>query len=176
MDVLKLRALEQSDVKPLQRLLMDSLSDLMRRERFEDADLLDEEVARLNTTIQDHFDDDFVQLYVVDQDGVIVGVGALLPPNDIISGHLEVERDAIELGSVYISPHMQRLGVGQFLLEAMKREILARKQHVFYLDAGFPSAQAYWQKRLGAPSLILEHYWGPDASHMIWRVDIKKRT
>lgn len=170
------RALEQSDVKPLQRLFMESLSDLIRRERFEDADLLDEEVARLNTTIQDHFDDDTVRLYVVEQEGTIVGAGALLPPNEIISGHMEMEQGALELGSVYVSPRMQRQGVGQFLIEEMKREILSQKQHVFYLDAGFPSAQSYWQKRLGAPSLILEHYWGPGAAHMIWRVDIKKGT
>ncbi|WP_337874698.1 GNAT family N-acetyltransferase [Exiguobacterium sp.] len=170
------RALEQSDVKSLQRLFMESLSDLIRRERFEDADLLDEEVARLNTTIQDHFDDDHVQLYVVGHEGILIGAGALLPPNDIISGNLEIKRGAIELGSVYVLPRMQRQGVGQFLLEEMKREILARKQHVFYLDAGFPSAQAYWQKQLGEPSLILDHYWGPGAPHMIWEVNIKKGT
>ncbi|MGI1822618.1 GNAT family N-acetyltransferase [Exiguobacterium sp. TRN 1102] len=168
------RALEQSDVKSLQRLFMESLSDLIRRERFEDADLLDEEVARLNTTIQDHFDDDTVDLYVVEEDGILVGAGALLPPNDIISGNIQIERDAIELGSVYVSPRMQQRGVGQFLLEEMMREILARGKKVFYLDAGFPSAQAYWQKRLGEPSHILEHYWGPGASHMIWQVHIKK--
>nr|WP_215113870.1 GNAT family N-acetyltransferase [Exiguobacterium sp. s63] len=167
------RALEQSDVKSLQRLFMESLSELIRRERFEDADLLDEEVARLNTTIQDHFDDDTVHLYVVEEDGTIVGAGALLPPNEIISGHLELERDAIELGSVYVTPDMQRQGVGQYVLSEMRREMLAQKRHVFYLDAGFPSAQTYWQKRLGAPTLVLEHYWGPGAPHMIWRIDLK---
>ena len=143
------RALEQSDVRSLQRLFMESLSDLIRRERFEDADLLDEEVARLNTTIQDHFDDDTVELYVVEEDGILVGAGALLPPNDIISGNIQIERGAIELGSVYVSPRMQRRGVGQYLLEEMMREISARGKNVFYLDAGFPSAQAYWQKTIG---------------------------
>ncbi|WP_215146235.1 GNAT family N-acetyltransferase [Exiguobacterium qingdaonense] len=173
---MEFRSLEQSDVKSLQRLFMESLSDLIRREHFEDADLLDEEVARLNTTIQDHFDDDQVQLYVIEQEGVIIGAGALLPPNEIITGHMELERGAVELGSVYVSPRMQRQGVGRFLLEEMKREMRARHLQFIYLDAGFPSAQAYWKKRLGNPSLVLEHYWGPGASHMIWKVDIKQGT
>lgn len=171
---MEFRPLEQSDVKRLQRLFMESLSDLIRRERFEDADLLDEEVARLNTTIQDSFDDEDVQLYVALKDEVILGACATLPPNEIITAHADVEKDAIEIGCFYVSPHVQRQGVGRFLLESVQRELSRHEASVFYLDAGFPTAQTYWRQQLGEPVLILEHYWGPEASHMIWKRDIKK--
>jgi len=40
----------------------------------------------------------------------------------------------------------------------------------FYLDAGFPSSQDYWEKRLGPPVMSLDHYWGPGAPHKIWKI------
>lgn len=172
---MEFRPLEQSDVKPLQRLFMESLSDLIRRERFEDAELLDEEVARLNTTIQDSLEDEDVQFYIALKGEVIIGAGAVLPPNEIITGHLDIEPNAKEIGSVYVSPQEQRQGVGHFLLEHIQRELLESGIDVFYLDAGFPTTQSYWMKRLGPPVLMLDHYWGLDAPHMIWRQPIKKR-
>ena len=171
---MEFRPLEQPDVKRLQRLFMESLSDLIRRERFEDADLLDEEVARLNTTIQDSLEDEDVQLYVALKDEVIVGACAMLPPNEIITAHVEVEKNAIEIGCFYVSPHVQRQGVGQFLFENIQRELSAHHVTVCYLDAGFPTSQAYWRQKLGDPLLTLEHYWGPGAPHMIWKQEIKK--
>lgn len=162
------RPITPDDVKPLQRLFMESLSDLIRREQFEDADLLDEEVARLNTTIQDSFDDDTVDVFVVERDSKIVGTAALLPPNDIITAHLDVETGALEIGCVYVAPNQQRQGVGSFLLT----EVMAtfNEGAIFYLDAGFPSSQDYWEKRLGPPTMTLEHYWGPGAPHKIWKI------
>ncbi len=88
---LECRPLEATDVKALQRVFIDSLSDLIRREAFDDAEVLEEEVERLNTTIQDSLADDDVKMYVVVKDGAIVGAAASLPPNEIITGHLEIE-------------------------------------------------------------------------------------
>lgn len=172
MDTLNFRPLEREDVKPLQRLFMESLSDLIRREQFEDADLLDEEVARLNTTVQDSLDDDTVQLFVVERDRMIVGTVAILPPNEIITAHLDIEPNVPEVGCIYVIPNAQRQGVGQFLLEHVMAELVNRGQSAFYLDAGFPTAQAYWEKRIGAPILTIDHYWGPGASHKIWRCEV----
>ncbi|STO09200.1 Acetyltransferase (GNAT) family [Exiguobacterium aurantiacum] len=164
------RPIGRDDVKSLQRLFMESLSDLIRREQFEDADLLEEEVARLNTTIQDSFDDESVQVYVVERVGVIVGTAATLPPNEIITAHLDVEPDAVEVGCVYVAPSAQRQGVGTFLLQSVMRELTSTGQTTFYLDAGFPTSQAYWEQLLGEPALTIEHYWGPGAPHKIWRI------
>lgn len=172
MEILNFRPLERDDVKPLQRLFMESLSDLIRREQFEDADLLDEEVARLNTTVQDSLDDETVQLFVVLQDGVIVGTAAVLPPNEIITAHLDVEPNVPEVGCIYVTPSAQRQGVGHFLLKNVMEELLKRGQSIFYLDAGFPTAQTYWEKRMGPPMLTIDHYWGPGAPHKIWRCDV----
>jgi len=162
------RPITPNDVKPLQRLFMESLSDLIRREQFEDADLLEEEVARLNTTIQDSFDDDAVDVFVVEREGKIVGTAAVLPPNEIITAHLDVEPGAVEIGCVYVAPDQQRQGVGSFLLS----EVMATlgEDATFYLDAGFPSSQDYWEKRLGPPVMSLDHYWGPGAPHKIWKI------
>ncbi len=169
METLNFRPLDREDIKPLQRLFMESLSDLIRREQFEDADLLDEEVERLNTTVQDSFEDESVQIFVVVKDGVIVGTAALLPPNDIITAHIDVEPNTAEVGCMYVSPTSQRQGVGHFLIENIKRQLSANGQTAFYLDAGFPTSQDYWEKRLGPPVLTLDHYWGTGAPHKIWR-------
>lgn len=165
------RSLEQNDIKPLQRLFMESLSDLIRREHFEDADLLDEEVERLNTTINDSFEDEQVQFYVVVQDDTIVGTAAILPPNEIITAHMEVEPGAPEVGCVYVAPSAQRQGVGMFLLKNVINELVQKGQTVFYLDAGFKTSQVYWEKRIGPPALTIDHYWGPSAPHKIWRYE-----
>lgn len=170
------RPLAREDVKPLQRLFMESLSDLIRREQFEDADLLDEEVARLNTTVQDSLDDETVQLFVVLKDDIIVGTAAMLPPNEIITAHLDVEPNVPEVGCIYVTPSAQRQGVGQFLLDHMMMELMKRGQSIFYLDAGFPTAQAYWEKRIGSPILTIDHYWGLGAPHKIWRCDVTQYT
>lgn len=169
MDRLNFRQLEREDVKPLQRLFMESLSDLIRREQFEDADLLDEEVERLNTTVQDSFEDETVQIFVVLQDDVIVGTAAILPPNDIITAHVDIEPNVPEIGCMYVAPGAQRQGVGRFLIHNMRRQLVANQQTAFYLDAGFPTSQAYWEERLGPPLVTIEHYWGPGAHHKIWR-------
>lgn len=175
MKKLNFRPLEREDIKSLQRLFMESLSDLIRRERFEDADLLDEEVERLNTTVQDSFEDETVQIFVVAEDGVIVGTAAILPPNDIITAHVDVEPNIPEVGCVYVAPASQRQGVGHFLIENVRRQMLVNGQTAFYLDAGFPTAQAYWEKRLGPPALTIEHYWGPGAHHKIWRCSTSEK-
>lgn len=166
---LECRPLEATDVKALQRVFIDSLSDLIRREAFDDAEVLEEEVERLNTTIQDSLADDDVKMYVVVKDGAIVGAAASLPPNEIITGYLEIETDAREIGCVYVAPHAQRQGVGTFLLEHMCDTLRREGRRFFYLDAGFSTAQAYWRLRLGEPILVLEHYWGTNAPHFIWR-------
>lgn len=172
MNRLNFRPLEREDVKPLQRLFMESLSDLIRREQFEDADLLEEEVERLNTTIQDSFEEETVQIFVVRKDDMLVGAAAILPPNDIITAHIDVEPLAPEVGCVYVSPNAQRQGVGHFLLDQIQKRLLADGQYIFYLDAGFPSSQSYWEHQLGAPTLTIDHYWGPGAPHKIWRCTI----
>ncbi|RHB48488.1 GNAT family N-acetyltransferase [Exiguobacterium sp. AM39-5BH] len=171
------RPLEQEDVKPLQRLFMESLSDLIHREQFEDADLLDEEVERLNTTVQDSFEDRTVQIFVVVSDDHIVGTAAILPPNDIITAHIDIETGVPEVGCMYVAPASQRQGVGHFLIANIRQQLMANGQSAFYLDAGFPTSQTYWEKRLGPPMMTIEHYWGPGAHHKIWRCSaIEKET
>jgi len=40
---------------------------------------------------------------------------------------------------------------------------------MFCLDSGYKKAQSIWQKKFGKPDFILEHFWGENSHHMIWK-------
>jgi hypothetical protein len=43
----------------------------------------------------------------------------------------------------------------------------------FCLDSGYKSAQKIWINKFGNPQYHLKDYWGKDADHMVWRIQVK---
>ncbi|OWA36281.1 hypothetical protein B9G55_08400 [Saccharibacillus sp. O16] len=78
-----------------------------------------------------------------------------------------------ELGSLYIRPDYQNLGIGSRLIAAMMSELEARGIQSFCLDSGYGRAQQRWRRKFGEPYLWVEDHWGPGGHHAVWhcRVD-----
>lgn len=76
-----------------------------------------------------------------------------------------------EVGTVFVHPDYQRMGVGNILLENMYRTLRDKGIREFCLDSGYARAQNIWKKKFGEPAYLLEDYWGEGYHHMIWRVN-----
>lgn len=106
-------------------------------------------------------------------EGDIIGTMAFGPPNDIIVGESMGKFKGVpELGTAFVKPRYQGMGVARRLFEAMV-EILENKgmSHCCF-DSGYPSAQSTWRRKFGEPTIHLKDYWGVGADHMIWHVEL----
>lgn len=113
------------------------------------------------------------KMFIATIDGKIVGSITYGPCNDLIK---ELSNKAYshlgEIGTVYVLPEYQGLGVGRALLNTILIALRSSQIDEFTLDSGYKTAQKYWEKRLGSPEINKENYWGSGNSHKIW----KKRT
>ncbi|WP_404430710.1 GNAT family N-acetyltransferase [Sutcliffiella horikoshii] len=75
-----------------------------------------------------------------------------------------------EVGTVFVHPDYQGMGIGKLLLENMYRILQNKGIKEFCLDSGYARAQNIWKKKFGEPAYLLENYWGEGNHHMIWRV------
>ncbi|TYS58426.1 GNAT family N-acetyltransferase [Sutcliffiella horikoshii] len=75
-----------------------------------------------------------------------------------------------EVGTVFVHPDYQGMGVGNLLLENMYQTLRNKGILEFCLDSGYARAQKIWKKKFGEPAYLLENYWGEGYHHMIWRV------
>lgn len=75
-----------------------------------------------------------------------------------------------EVGTVFVHPDYQRMGVGNMLLENIYRTLRNKGIREFCLDSGYARAQNIWKKKYGEPDYLLENYWGEGYHHMIWRI------
>ncbi len=81
-------------------------------------------------------------------------------------------KELCEVGTVFVHPDYQRLGIGNLLLENMYQTLQNNRISEFCLDSGYASAQKIWEKKFGEPAYLLEDYWGEGYHHMIWRVKV----
>lgn len=78
-------------------------------------------------------------------------------------------KELYEIGTVFVLPDYQRLGIGTLLLNVMFLTLLNRGIKEFCLDSGYTNAQKIWKKKFGEPDYLLKDYWGEGCDHMIWR-------
>lgn len=103
----------------------------------------------------------------------IVGTIAFGSVNEIIRSNLDIGLINIpEIKSAYILPNYQSLGVGSKLFKEILKKLCVNKIENFCLDCGYKSSQGFWIQKIGEPTVVLEHYFGKDAHHMIWKCDI----
>ncbi|MDF2519806.1 MAG: acetyltransferase [Clostridia bacterium] len=81
-------------------------------------------------------------------------------------------QDIGELGSLYILPEYQGQGIGSALIKAMAAQLDKQGIERFCLDSGYKRAQKRWIRKFGTPCKIVEDYWGPGSSHMIWLCNV----
>jgi GNAT superfamily N-acetyltransferase len=78
-----------------------------------------------------------------------------------------------EVGTVFVHPTYQRMGIGNVLLKKIIETMHSKRIEEFCLDSGYVSAQNIWKKKFGDPAYLLENYWGEGYHHMIWRIKME---
>lgn len=80
--------------------------------------------------------------------------------------------DIGELGSLYILPGYQGLGIGSVLIRSMANHLKRQGVERFCLDSGYRRAQRRWQRKFDQPYAVVKDYWGPDSVHMVWLCNV----
>lgn len=78
----------------------------------------------------------------------------------------------VEVGTVFVHPDYQLMGVGNLLLDAMYGALKNKGIEEFCLDSGYISAQKIWEKKFGDPDYLLKDYWDKGNDHMIWKIKL----
>ncbi|MBS4220721.1 GNAT family N-acetyltransferase [Bacillus sp. FJAT-49711] len=164
---MQFRKIKERDIVELDDLFQSCLKDLVTREK-KSSELIETEVERLNRIVQDNLLNGKTLFFVTEIHNQIVGTIALTKPNEFITDHVGIVENRYEVGCVYILPSFQRKGIGKFMFQQIKKELVRLGQEQYYLDAGFSSSQQYWKHVLGEPSIILHDYWGKGEHHLIW--------
>lgn len=169
---MRLRKIQAEDRAVASRLFEACLTDLIAREGISLPGLLEEELRRLNAAVEASLEEQLVQLYIAEENGILLGTIGLMPAGALAIAHAEAEAIDLEIGCVYVAPAYQRTGVGDFLFQSAKEKVKNAAALRFFLDAGLSSSRAYWTKKLGEPSVILQDYWGPDQPHALWVINV----
>lgn len=99
----------------------------------------------------------------------IVGTVAIGPPGDDALKCSNFEAKGLyEIGSVFVHPDRQNLGIGKMLINTILKELQKRHGETFCLDSGYSRAQKVWTHLLGTPTFTVEDYWGENTPHMVW--------
>lgn len=103
----------------------------------------------------------------------IIGTIEYGEANDFIQQTLKEDlSNCPEIGTVYVHPNYQNRGIGTKLMKKMLTTLVLKNVPSFCLDSGYKQAQMIWQKKFGQPDFVLEHFWGSNSHHMIWKRDL----
>nr|WP_211175507.1 GNAT family N-acetyltransferase [Paenibacillus sp. SZ31] len=106
---------------------------------------------------------------VAKMDDVIVGTISYGPCGEEIRECTDHRLNDIgELGSLYVLPEVQGLGIGSALILALVTELQRLGIKQFCLDSGYQIAQQKWQRKFGEPYVVAKNYWDEGTDHMVW--------
>lgn len=77
-----------------------------------------------------------------------------------------------EIGTVFVHPDYQKMGIGNLLLKKMYFTLQDKGIEEFCLESGYISAQKIWKKKFGEPDYLLNDYWEKGNDHMIWKIKV----
>ncbi|MDX1700060.1 MAG: GNAT family N-acetyltransferase [Melioribacteraceae bacterium] len=105
----------------------------------------------------------------------IIGSIAYGPASDLICECTNnTFKDLMEIGTVFVHPAYQRMGIGNLLLNEMYVTLQSKGIEEFCLDSGYIRAQKIWKKKFGEPDFLLKDYWDEGSDHMIWRIKLNE--
>jgi len=115
----------------------------------------------------------FFWIVVNEETEEIIGTIEYGVANELIQKTVKEDlKDFPEIGTVFVHPNYQKRGIGSILLQKMVTTLESKNVRGFCLDSGYKHAQIFWQKKLGRPNFLLEHYWSENSHHMIWKRNI----
>ncbi|MBP0726676.1 GNAT family N-acetyltransferase [Bacillus sp. RG28] len=83
-------------------------------------------------------------------------------------------KEVVEVGTVYVHPDFQDIGIGTLLLNVMYLTLKNKGIEDFCLDSGYKRAQKIWTNKFGEPDYLIKDYWSQGFHHMIWRRSISE--
>lgn len=134
---------------------------------------IDDEIAVKEKYLESDFESNGEKRYflIALDDNKIIGSIEYGPASDLICKCTNnTFKELVKVGTVFVHPDYQRMGVGNLLLDAMYSTLKSKGIEEFCLDSGYTSAQKIWKKKFGNPDYLLKDYWDEGNDHMIWRI------
>lgn len=165
-----------TDIKELKSFFKIVITDTFMKEGLgEKLNDVNEEVNAKERYVESDFDSNgknryFLIAIVGDK---IIGSIEYGPASDLIckcTNH--AFKELIEVGTVFVHPDFQRIGVGNLLLNTMYSTLQNKGIEEFCLDSGYSSSQKIWKKKFGEPCYLIKDYWDKGYDHMIWKIKV----
>lgn len=162
--------------------LINEFFEIVIRDTFERngiADLVDtivEEIEDKRRCLNQDIESNGTNRYflIAKEDDKVVGSIEYGPSNELIISCTYGElKELVEIGTVFVHPDYQKKGIGSTMLNLIFIELKKNRIMEFCLDSGYKSAQKTWINKFGSPEYHLRDYWGEDADHMVWRVNVE---
>ncbi|MCP3810445.1 GNAT family N-acetyltransferase [Paenibacillus sp. Lou8.1] len=177
MNNVEIRRPEIKDIEKLNELFRVVITDTFAKEgighMLED---IEEEINTKRLYLESDLESHGEQRYfLIAVDGnQIMGSIEYGPVSQLISKSTsDTFKKLCEVGTVFVHPDYQKIGVGNLLLKSMYLALKNRGVEEFCLDSGYRIAQKIWKKKFGTPDYLLKDYWGAGSDHMIWRIKVK---
>jgi GNAT superfamily N-acetyltransferase len=165
------------DIKELNQFFRIVIMDTFTKEGIgEMLDDINDEIAVKEKYLESDFESNGEKRYflIALYGDKIIGSIEYGPASDLISNCTNnAFKKLIEVGTVFVHPEYQKMGVGNLLLNKMYLTLQNRGIEEFCLDSGYLSAQKIWRKKFGDPDYLLKDYWGEGYNHMIWRIKVR---
>ena len=180
-----MRNIEISRPKLEDTQLINEFFEIVLRDTFERngiAELVDtlvEEIEEKRRCLNEDIESGGKNRYflIAKEEDKIVGSIEYAPSNELIRSCTNGElKDLLEIGTVFVHPDYQKQGIGTRLIDVIFIDLEKNGVKEVCLDSGYKLAQKTWIKKFGNPEYHLKDYWGKDADHMIWRINVKDVT
>lgn len=141
-------------------------------------DLLDEEFANQSKRLNSDPNYLFPSFYIAKENEQIVGVmgyGSIeQATKDALKQINKGEEGLVEIFSAYVSPKVQKQGIGSRLLEAILNDLRTKNYRYLCLSTGYQKGKAFWSKKFGEPTVILQNYYYDNSDCWVWIKEIKR--
>jgi len=167
----EIRDPREEDKEVLENFFRVVIEDTIAREEIDIPYFLEDEVEDKMATLEGYLSREGERrvFLLACRRGKVVGTISYAPCNEALVDILGRDSEkAGEIGTVYVHPEYQKMGIGASLLGAICHHLLEMNIKRFYLDSGYSGAQRYWRKKLGEPMKVVKDYWDKGADHMIW--------
>lgn len=165
-----------ADIKQLKEFFSNVIIDTFTKEGIgEKLDDIKDEIKVKEKYLQNDFESNGEKrffLIALDVDKIIGSIETGPASDLIIDCTNNNFKELLEVGTVFVHPDYQRIGVGNLLLNNMYFTLQDKGIEEFCLDSGYINAQKIWKKKFGEPYYWLKDYWGKGYDHMIWKIRV----
>jgi|ERR1700722_17972125 len=169
---------QEGDIKEIRKLFYEVLVDTFNKNAIPEA--YDDEIKDLVRKNTKNVEQDIVSngtqgyFLIARNEKQIVGIMGFGNPNKEIRKNYKINFKKIpEIKNAFILPQFQRNGIGTKLFKKIIETLKKKKFEEFVLDSGFTSAQIYWKKKLGNPTVVVKNYWNDGTDYLIWHSKLK---